>query len=109
MALFESAADVHTIVDPKEAAACAGLRHVSDGRPGIRRRKSGKGFTYTRPDGSRVTEADVLRRIKPLAIPPAWTDVWICPSADGHIQATGRDAKGAQAIPLSRALSRGPR
>jgi DNA topoisomerase-1 len=94
MALFESAADVQTIVDPKEAAACAGLRHVSDARPGIRRRKSGKGFTYTRPDGSRVTEADVLRRIKSLAIPPAWTDVWICPSADGHIQATGRDAKG---------------
>src|SRR3954453_812013 len=94
MALFESAADVHTIVDPKEAAACAGLRHVSDARPGIRRRKSGEGFTYTRPDGSRVTEDDVLRRIKSLAIPPAWTDVWICPSADGHIQATGRDAKG---------------
>src|SRR4051812_29087528 len=94
MALFESAADVHTIVDPKEAAACAGLRHVSDARPGIRRRKLGKGFTYTRPDGSRVTEADVLRRIKSLAIPPAWTDVWICPSAGGHIQATGRDAKG---------------
>jgi DNA topoisomerase I len=92
--LFESAADVQTIVDPKEAAECAGLRHVSDARPGIRRRKSGKGFTYTRPDGSRVTEADVLRRIKSLAIPPAWTDVWICSSADGHIQATGRDAKG---------------
>jgi DNA topoisomerase I len=92
--VFESAADVQTIVDPKEAAECAGLRHVSDTRPGIRRRKSGKGFTYTRPDGSRLIEADVLRRIKSLAIPPAWTDVWICPSADGHIQATGRDAKG---------------
>jgi DNA topoisomerase I len=92
--VFESAADVQTIVDPKEAAECAGLRHVSDTRPGIRRRKSGKGFTYTRPDGSRVIEGDVLRRIKSLAIPPAWTDVWICPSADGHIQATGRDAKG---------------
>src|SRR3954471_17583129 len=94
ISVFESAADVQTIVDPKEAAACAGLRYVSDTRPGIRRRKSGKGFTYTRPDGSRVTEADVLRRIKSLAIPPAWTDLWICPSADGHIQATGRDAKG---------------
>src|SRR3954452_25135567 len=94
MALFESAADVHTIVDPKEAAACAGLRYVSDMRPGIRRRKSGKGFTYTRADGSRVMEANALRRIKSLAIPPAWTDVWICPFADGHIQATGRDAKG---------------
>ena len=85
---------MQTIVDPKEAAESAGLRYVSDTRPGIRRRKSGKGFTYSQADGSRLTEADVLRRIKSLAIPPAWTDVWICPSADGHIQATGRDAKG---------------
>jgi DNA topoisomerase I len=85
---------VQTIVDPKEAAESAGLRYISDTRPGIRRRKSGKGFTYTRGDGSRLTEADVLRRIKSLAIPPAWTGVWICPSADGHIQATGRDVKG---------------
>jgi DNA topoisomerase I len=94
IALFDSAADVQTIVDPKEAAESAGLRYVSDTRPGIRRRKSGKGFTYSRADGSKLTEIDVLRRIKSLAIPPAWTDVWICPSADGHIQATGRDAKG---------------
>jgi DNA topoisomerase I len=92
--LFESAADVQTIVDPKEAAESAGLRYVSDNRPGIRRRKSGKGFSYTRADGSRLTEADVLGRIKSLAIPPAWTDVWICPSANGHIQAMGRDVKG---------------
>src|SRR3954463_11452706 len=94
MALFESVADVQTIVDPKEAAACAGLRYVSDARSGIQRRKSGKGFTYIRPDGIKLTEADVLRRIKMLAVPPAWTDVWICAIADGHIQATGRDAKG---------------
>jgi DNA topoisomerase-1 len=93
-ALFDSAADVQTIVDPKDAAESAGLRYVSDTRPGIRRRKSGKGFTYTRADGCRLTEANVLSRIKSLAIPPAWTDVWICPFADGHIQATGRDAKG---------------
>jgi DNA topoisomerase I len=93
-ALFESAADVQTIVDPKDAAEFAGLRYISDTRPGIRRRKSGKSFTYTRADGSRLTEPDVLSRIKSLAIPPAWTDVWICPFADGHIQATGRDAKG---------------
>jgi DNA topoisomerase-1 len=92
--LFESvAADVQTIVDPKDAAESAGLRYVSDGRPGIRRRKSGNGFAYFRADGSRLTESDVLRRIKSLAIPPAWTDVWICPFVDGHIQATGRDAK----------------
>jgi DNA topoisomerase-1 len=93
-ALFDSATDVQTIVDPKDAAESAGLRYVSDDRPGIRRRKSGKGFTYIRADGSRLTEADVLDRIKALAIPPAWTDVWICPFKDGHIQATGRDARG---------------
>jgi DNA topoisomerase I len=93
-ALFDSATDVQTIVDPKDAAESAGLRYVSDDRPGIRRRKSGKGFTYTRTNGSRLTEADALGRIKSLAIPPAWTDVWICPFRDGHIQATGRDAKG---------------
>jgi DNA topoisomerase-1 len=93
--LFESvAADVQTIVDPKDAAESVGLRYVSDARPGIGRRKSGIGFTYTRADGSRLTEPDVLRRIKSLAIPPAWGDVWICPFVDGHIQATGRDAKG---------------
>ena len=86
--------DVHTIVDPQDAAESAGLRYVSDSRPGIRRRKSGKGFGYRRADGSKVDEAEVVRRIKSLAIPPAWTNVWICPFADGHIQATGRDARG---------------
>jgi DNA topoisomerase I len=87
-------ADVQTIVDPKDAAESVGLKYVSDARPGIRRRKSGKGFTYTRADSSRLAETDVLRRIRSPAIPPAWTDVWICPFAGGHIQATGRDAKG---------------
>jgi DNA topoisomerase I len=78
---------VEAVVDPKEAAELAGF--------GIRRKKAGKGFTYTRADGSKLSEPDVLRRIKALAIPPAWTDVWICPVVgDGHIQATGRDAKG---------------
>ena len=94
MPCSSAAADVQTIVDPKDAAESAGLRYVSDARAGIKRRKSGKGFIYTRADGSRLTERDVLARIKALAIPPAWTDVWICPFADGHIQATGRDAKG---------------
>jgi DNA topoisomerase-1 len=91
---LDSATDVETIVDPKEAAEIAGLRYVTDARPGIRRKRAGKGFTYARAEGSKLTEPDVLRRIKSLAIPPAWTDVWICPFADGHIQATGRDAKG---------------
>ena len=83
-----------TIVDPRDAAEFAGLRYVSDARPGIRRRKIGTGFSYTRADGSKLTEKDVLSRIKSLAIPPAWTDVWICPFKNGHVQATGRDAKG---------------
>jgi DNA topoisomerase-1 len=70
-----------------------GLRYVSDAEPGIRRRRAGKGFVYIAPGGTRVTGAE-RQRIKELAIPPAWTDVWICPSANGHILATGRDAKG---------------
>jgi DNA topoisomerase-1 len=85
---------VETIVDPKDAAESAGLRYVSDARSGIRRKKAGTGFRYMRADGSKLTEKDVLKRIMALAIPPAWTEVWICPFADGHIQATGRDAKG---------------
>jgi DNA topoisomerase I len=92
--LVESADLVETIIDPKDAAEFAGLRYVSDARPGIRRKKVGTGFSYTRADGSKLTEKDVLKRIKALAIPPAWTEVWICPFSDGHIQATGRDAKG---------------
>jgi len=92
--LLHAPDSVQTIVDPKDAAEAAGLRYVSDARPGIRRKKTGTGFTYNRADGSKLTEQDVLKRIKALAIPPAWTDVWICPFADGHVQATGRDAKG---------------
>jgi DNA topoisomerase I len=92
--LVETPGNGQAILDPRDAAECAGVRYVSDDRPGIRRRKAGVGFTYIRADGSRLTEADALKRIKALAIPPAWTDVWICPFADGHIQATGRDAKG---------------
>lgn len=86
--------DVQTIADPKQAAECADLRYVADARAGIRRKRVGKGFTYLRPDGARLAEPSALRRIRSLVIPPAWTDVWICPFADGHIQATGRDARG---------------
>jgi DNA topoisomerase I len=87
-------ASPENIVDPRDAAESAGLRYVSDEEPGIRRKKSGKGFTYTGPDGKTVSDKETLARIKALAIPPAYTDVWICPKANGHIQATGRDAKG---------------
>jgi DNA topoisomerase I len=82
------------VVDPRDAAETAGLLYVSDEEPGIRRKKSGKGFTYVGPDGKKVGDEATLERIKSLVIPPAYTDVWICPKANGHIQATGRDAKG---------------
>jgi DNA topoisomerase I len=75
-------------------AQLAGLRYTTDEKPGIRRLKKGRGFTYVDRDGVPVRDAGELRRIRGLAIPPAWTDVWISPSALGHIQATGRDARG---------------
>ena len=71
----------------------AGLTYVSDATPGIRRRRRGSSFQYIGPDGRTVRDPDDLARIRALAIPPAWTDVWICPRPDGHIQATGRDAR----------------
>jgi DNA topoisomerase-1 len=91
---LEPADHLETTVGPKRAAESAGLQHVSDSRPGIRRKKSGKGFCYVQPDGTKLCDTRLLRRIRSLAVPPAWTDVWICPFADGHIQATGRDARG---------------
>ena len=72
----------------------AGLVYVHDDDPGIRRRKAGKGFAYRAPDGKPLTDEKTLDRIRKLVIPPAYTDVWICPDPKGHIQATGRDQKG---------------
>jgi len=92
--LQEQNAAVPNVVDPRDAAESAGLRYVSDETPGIKRRKSGSGFTYLGPDGRPVTDEATLERIRKLAIPPAYTDVWISAKANGHIQATGRDAKG---------------
>ena len=80
--------------DPVESAKAAGLRYVSDRRPGLRREPDGEDFRYLDKDGQPVTDDETLRRIKALAIPPAWTDVWICPNPRGHLQATGRDTKG---------------
>jgi DNA topoisomerase I len=82
------------ITDPVESAKAAGLRYVSDRGPGIRRKRVGKHFSYIGTDGRPIRDPEELRRIKALAIPPAYTDVWICPSPRGHIQATGRDARG---------------
>ena len=76
------------------AAREAGLRHATDQRPGITRRRSGTGFTYRDPDGVTIRDRATLDRIRALAIPPAWTDVWICPWPNGHLQAVGRDARG---------------
>lgn len=70
------------------------LRYVNADEPGIRRKRAGKGFTYLAPDGSRITDPDVLNRIRSLGVPPAYREVWICLTPDGHIQATGRDEKG---------------
>ncbi len=80
--------------DPQDAAREAGLRYVSDARPGLIRRRAGKGFCYLAQNGARLRDAATLRRIRALAIPPAWSEVWICPFANGHIQASGRDARG---------------
>jgi DNA topoisomerase-1 len=83
-----------TSVETLETAQAAGLRYVSDSVPGIRRLRSGKGFRYVAPDGRAIREPSVLSRIRSLAIPPAYRDVWICPTPNGHVQATGRDARG---------------
>ena len=79
--------------DPVAAASAVALQHVSDDKPGIRRIGRGKRFRYVRADGKPVRDTGTLSRIRALAVPPAWTDVWISPDADGHIQATGRDAR----------------
>lgn len=87
--------DQHAAAEPAlEDVQAAGLVYVSDQDPGIRRTKARSGFNYVRPDGSPVTDERTLDRIRKLAIPPAWTDVWISPKANGHIQAIGRDVKG---------------
>ena len=82
------------VVDPTDSAEEAGLCYVSDDSPGYRRRGNSHHFEYLDTDGKRIRDKQRLLRIKRLAIPPAWNDVWICPSPNGHIQATGRDARG---------------
>ncbi len=83
-----------TAADPREAAESAGLVYVSDEERGIRRERKGEGFAYYKTNGERLTDEATLERIRKLAIPPAYVDVWICPKANGHLQATGRDARG---------------
>ncbi len=83
-----------SLVENQSAARSAHLRYVSDRRPGITRQRNGDGFIYRDPGGSVISDADELARIRALAVPPAWEQVWICPLPNGHIQATGRDARG---------------
>ena len=91
----EALADPQAVAaDPLLSARLAGLRYISDDAPGIRRRRRGKGFSYLDARGRPLSDPDELRRIAALAIPPAWTGVWICPQPNGHLQATGRDARG---------------
>jgi DNA topoisomerase-1 len=80
--------------DPSESAKSAGLRYVIDAQPGIHRRRRGKGFCYVDHRGRAVRGPETLRRIRSLVIPPAWSSVWICQNPKGHLQVTGRDARG---------------
>ncbi|TDR85179.1 DNA topoisomerase IB [Enterovirga rhinocerotis] len=86
--------DIENVVDPRDAASSAGLTYVSDEKPGITRRRAGKGFVYRDAAGRAIRDDTMLQRIRRLAVPPAYREVWICPKANGHIQATGRDARG---------------
>jgi DNA topoisomerase I len=81
-------------ITPQDTAEIAGLKYISDELPGINRVRRGKGFVYIDAKGEKIINEKILRRIKSLVIPPAWTDVWISPNTNGHIQATGRDVKG---------------
>jgi DNA topoisomerase I len=82
-----------TLILARRHARATGLIYVSDAEPGIARRRCGGGFCYIGPDRRRITSRRTLERIRALAIPPAYSEVWICPSAQGHLQATGRDAR----------------
>lgn len=87
-------ADLEIVTDPEAAAEEAGLRYVSDEQPGYTRKRRGKKFVYYDTEGREIKDETRILRLNRLAIPPAYKDVWICPSPNGHLQATGRDARG---------------
>lgn len=89
-----SASDAPQLAEGLLAARLGGLRYITDEHAGYTRQSTRNGFRYRDAEGRAITDAATLARIKSLAIPPAWTDVWICPDASGHLQATGRDARG---------------
>ena len=92
--LADSAAPPLEALEPRAVAASGGLRYVTDSKPGITRRRRGKTFTYYDAKGKAIRDTDELARIRGIGIPPAYENVWICPQANGHIQATGIDARG---------------
>lgn len=94
MALMDAADAAELAADPRLSARAAGLRYSNDAQPGYRRRRRGSGWEYLDEDGATLHDAEQVQRIHHLAIPPAWTDVWICRDPRGHLQATGRDARG---------------
>jgi DNA topoisomerase-1 len=83
-----------TRLEPRVVAEHAGLCYVSDAMPGITRRRNGGGFTYRDPEGRTIRDRAIRKRLTALVIPPAWEEVWICPDPEGHLQVTGRDARG---------------
>ncbi|MFN2527993.1 MAG: DNA topoisomerase IB [Candidatus Baltobacteraceae bacterium] len=87
-------APLEPISDPQQSARAAGLRYITDEMPGFRRKLAGKHFAFFDPKGKKIKDESEIKRIRALAIPPAYTDVWISPIANGHLQATGRDARG---------------
>ncbi len=90
----EKIGDLEIVTDPEEAAEEAGLRYVNDDQPGYSRKKRGKKFVYFDTEGKEIRDEARILRLNRLAIPPAYTEVWICPSPNGHLQATGRDDRG---------------
>jgi DNA topoisomerase-1 len=94
MASAATPAPSEPTAESRAAARAAGLRYSTDARPGISRRRHGRGFSYRDAEGKTIRDRAILDRIRALAIPPAWTDVWICAWPNGHLQATGRDARG---------------
>ncbi len=88
------AACVGAMTSPGHSGPPSDLRFSSDRQPGLRRVRAGRGFRYLAPDGRPVRDPEALARVRAIAIPPAWVDVWVCPDASGHLQAVGRDARG---------------
>jgi DNA topoisomerase-1 len=91
---MDAGARTADLEDGAASAAAVALVYCSDAEPGIRRRRAGRGFAYTWPNGARVADPAVRQRIDALVIPPAWSDVWIAANAECHLQATGKDARG---------------